>query len=201
MVLLIEWLMETLRIWLVAWGKSLKDLTWAGCGFQFVLQNGAIPLRKKKSFGRFVAQYITRNKDKSMTHSASSQNSTRHEGVVTGMPNLMLRAEGALALAGATYFYSQQGFGWLTFALLFFVPDIFMLGFLCGNRLGALVYNIGHTYTVPAALLIAGWFAASPLMIAIALIWIGHIGFDRILGYGLKYDRGFKFSHLSTPPS
>jgi hypothetical protein len=128
-----------------------------------------------------------------------SQNA-HNDGVVTGAPNLILRAEGALVLAAATYAYAQYGAGWLMFAVLFFAPDIFMLGFLGGNRLGALTYNIGHTYVVPAALLAAGWFAASPLMTAIALIWIGHIGFDRILGYGLKYDRGFKFSHLSAPP-
>lgn len=138
------------------------------------------------------------HKDKIM---ADTSENTDHDGVVTGIPNLMLRAEGAAALAAATYFYSLEGLGWLMFALLFFVPDIFMLGFLGGNRLGALVYNIGHTYLAPAALLLAGWLAASPLAVAIALIWISHIGFDRILGYGLKYDRGFKFSHLSAPPS
>lgn len=132
--------------------------------------------------------------------SDTSQNA-KFQGVVSGTPNVLLRGEGALVLATATYAYSLQGHGWLMFALLFFVPDIFMLGFLGGNKLGALIYNIGHTYTVPGILLAAGWFATSPLLIAIALIWIGHIGFDRILGYGLKYDAGFKFSHLSAPTS
>ena len=127
--------------------------------------------------------------------------SASNDGIVKGTPNLLLRAEGATALAFATWFYSQQGYGWLMFAVLFFAPDIFMLGFLGGNKLGAHIYNIGHTYVVPGIVLAAGWFAASPLAIAIALIWIGHIGFDRILGYGLKYDRGFKFTHLSAPPA
>jgi hypothetical protein len=29
-----------------------------------------------------------------------------------------------------------------------------------------------------------------------ALIWCAHIGFDRTLGYGLKYAEGFGYTHL-----
>lgn len=28
------------------------------------------------------------------------------------------------------------------------------------------------------------------------IILFAHAAFDRILGYGLKYERGFKFTHL-----
>jgi hypothetical protein len=125
--------------------------------------------------------------------------SAPQQGVVSGIPNLLLRGEGALVLAAATYAYAQTGSSWWMFAILFFAPDIFMLGFLGGNKLGAIVYNVGHTYLVPAALLAAGWVFTSPLAMAIALIWIGHIGFDRIMGYGLKYALGFKFTHLTAP--
>jgi Domain of unknown function (DUF4260) len=52
---------------------------------------------------------------------------------------------------------------------------------------------------VPALLFLGSWFLAAPLGNAIALIWFGHIGFDRALGYGLKYAAGFKNSHLSAP--
>jgi hypothetical protein len=31
----------------------------------------------------------------------------------------------------------------------------------------------------------------------VALIWINHIGVDRLLGYGLKYPAGFGWTHLS----
>jgi hypothetical protein len=30
----------------------------------------------------------------------------------------------------------------------------------------------------------------------IALIWVNHIGVDRLLGYGLKYPAGFGWTHL-----
>jgi hypothetical protein len=33
-------------------------------------------------------------------------------------------------------------------------------------------------------------------VLSLALIWLAHIGFDRALGYGLKYAAGFGFTHL-----
>ncbi len=120
-------------------------------------------------------------------------------GTVTGAPNIVLRAEGALVFAAATFAFSQMHSGWLLYAILFFTPDIFMLGYLANARLGSIMYNIGHSYLVPAALLALGWFTVLPLVSAIALIWIAHIGFDRAVGYGLKYAAGFKINHLSAP--
>ena len=120
-------------------------------------------------------------------------------GVVTGVPLLLLRAEAALVLTAATTAYSQSHANWWLFALLFFAPDIFMLGYLRNTKWGAIGYNIGHTYLVPAALWLAGWFLALPPFSALGLIWIGHIGFDRLVGYGLKYQKSFKHNHLSAP--
>jgi hypothetical protein len=39
-------------------------------------------------------------------------------------------------------------------------------------------------------------FAGVPICVAIALIWAAHIGFDRLLGYGLKYPTAFTDTHL-----
>lgn len=41
-----------------------------------------------------------------------------------------------------------------------------------------------------------GFASAEPLVLSIAMIWLAHIGIDRALGYGLKYSRGFGFTHL-----
>jgi Domain of unknown function (DUF4260) len=122
-------------------------------------------------------------------------------GVVSGAPNWVLRAEGAMVLAGAAYAYSQMHASWLLFAALFLVPDIAMLGYLMNKRIGAIVYNIGHTYILPVSVFVLGWMFETSYVSAIALIWIGHIGFDRMLGYGLKYATGFKINHLSATPS
>jgi hypothetical protein len=118
-------------------------------------------------------------------------------GVVAGSAKAILRLEGAVVLAAASIAYAEIGRGWVMFALLFFVPDISMLGYLGGRKLGAAVYNVGHTYILPAALAAYGLFQSQPLALAVALIWIGHIGFDRLLGFGLKYETAFGHTHLS----
>lgn len=110
---------------------------------------------------------------------------------------LILRAEGLAALAGATYAYQLYGGGWLLFALLFFAPDVFMLGYLINKRIGAHIYNAGHSYLTPAFILLLAYAMSSFVGISIALIWIAHIGFDRAMGYGLKYESGFQDTHLS----
>jgi hypothetical protein len=48
----------------------------------------------------------------------------------------------------------------------------------------------------PMALMTVGFVTASPLVLSVAIIWLAHIGFDRALGYGLKYANGFGFTHL-----
>ncbi|MGB8400729.1 DUF4260 family protein [Bradyrhizobium sp.] len=48
----------------------------------------------------------------------------------------------------------------------------------------------------PMAPMTFGFATAAPLIPSIAMIWLAHIGFDRALGYGLKYQAGFGFTHL-----
>jgi len=113
-------------------------------------------------------------------------------------PVYWLRLEGAVVLAGSVMLYATHGAGWMFFVLLLFVPDLFMLGYLRDTRLGARIYNLGHTYLLPASLLVAASLIDQPLLLALALIWIAHIGLDRLLGYGLKYEDSFKATHLSA---
>jgi hypothetical protein len=117
-------------------------------------------------------------------------------GRVSGAPRILLRIEGAVVLVAAAFAYGRIGGGWAMFAVLFLVPDLFMLGYLGGRGIGAAIYNAGHTYVAPAALAAYGLFQAQPLALEIALIWIAHIGFDRLLGFGLKYRTAFGLSHL-----
>jgi hypothetical protein len=117
-------------------------------------------------------------------------------GVVTGAPRIVLRLEGGVALAAAAFAHAWVGGGWAMFAILFLVPDVFMLGYLGGPKVGAAVYDAGHTYIAPAVLAAYGLLQAQPLALEIAMIWIAHIGFDRLLGFGLKYQTGFGHSHL-----
>lgn len=111
-------------------------------------------------------------------------------------PSLLLKAEAACVMAGAVLLYARLHGSWGMFAVLFFVPDLFMLGYLAGPRVGAALYNLAHTYTLPLLLLGAGSLRAQPALITLALIWISHIAFDRLLGYGLKYPTEFKDTHV-----
>lgn len=109
-------------------------------------------------------------------------------------PILLQRLEGVAALGLGIAAYSWLGQSWLVFALLFFAPDLFMLGYLRSKAVGALVYNLAHTYAAPAVLALSS-LALGPIALGLAAIWTAHIGFDRMFGYGLKLG-DFKSTHL-----
>lgn len=88
---------------------------------------------------------------------------------------------------------------WVLFAV-FSLFDLSMLGYLRGNKLGALCYNLAHNYSLPALLLAvfltllmldfeARWLAM------LAACWGFHVAVDRMLGCGLKLD-SFQSTHL-----
>jgi hypothetical protein len=118
----------------------------------------------------------------------------------TGTPRLILQAEGAALFVAASFAFAHTGFSWWLFAALFLAPDILMLGYLANPRFGAALYNLAHTTLLPLAGLVLAYHFASPTLIAICLIWLAHIGFDRALGYGLKYPDAFKHTHLGGQP-
>jgi uncharacterized protein DUF4260 len=117
-------------------------------------------------------------------------------GAVTGGLRTLLRLEGLTLLAGMTLLYAVWGGSWWIYALLFLVPDLSFAAYLAGPKAGAIGYNAAHSYMAPVTLMVLGFGMASPLTLSIALIWLAHIGFDRALGYGLKYSAGFGFTHL-----
>ena len=69
--------------------------------------------------------------------------------VLPDAPKWILRAEGLALLGAAVAAYAQTGTGWVQFAILFLVPDVFMLGYLRDSRMGATIYNIGHSTILP----------------------------------------------------
>ena len=109
---------------------------------------------------------------------------------------LVLRLEWLAVLAASVIAYGVFGFSWLWFAVLILAPDLSMLGYLKGLRVGAFTYNLVHTLIAPAVLALAAWWLAMPWLAALALILLAHIAADRALGYGLKYATGFKDTHL-----
>lgn len=107
---------------------------------------------------------------------------------------LILRAEAFALLVASLTAYHWLGGSWTTFLWLFLLPDLAMIGYAKDIRTGTLAYNAAHSYaTVVIAAAACSW---SPLF----LIWVAHIAFDRMLGFGLKLQAGFRFTHLTVIP-
>lgn len=111
-------------------------------------------------------------------------------------PIALQRLEGGVLLALSLLVYWKFAGPWLVYVLLILAPDLFMLGYLGGPRLGAAVYNLGHTWLFPGILAAVGIIAGTSFAVDVALIWLGHIGLDRLLGYGLKLPTAFRDTHL-----
>jgi hypothetical protein len=94
-------------------------------------------------------------------------------------------AGAALLVSAAALYFWLGGAWWLGLALLF-APDLAAAGFAFGSGFGVTAYNATHRPIVPLALLGVGLVAGSRLAVLLALIWLGHIGMDRAVGYGLK---------------
>ena len=107
-----------------------------------------------------------------------------------------LRLEGAAAFAIGLAVFGIAGGPWLLALPLLLVPDISMVGYLRGPRLGALTYNLVHNWALGLAVLGAGaWSGVTGVTIAGAVL-VAHVGMDRALGYGLKLPTSFQDTHL-----
>jgi Domain of unknown function (DUF4260) len=112
------------------------------------------------------------------------------------------RVEGGLVLASGlsaavTMGLLGSGEQWWLYLIVFFAPDIGILFYLAGPRPGAAVYNLLHLYGLGLALTVLGWVVLDdPVCTGIGLLFMAHVGFDRMLGYGLKHPSGFADTHL-----
>ncbi|HMN72620.1 MAG TPA: DUF4260 domain-containing protein [Rhodoblastus sp.] len=123
---------------------------------------------------------------------------------VAGAPRILLRLEGLAVLAVALLAFvafdgaAALGLRWWALIPVFLAPDLSMLAYLAGPRIGAIVYNAAHSYVAPLVIGALAFHALGRAPVALCLLWIAHIGFDRALGYGLKYASGFGDTHLGS---
>jgi len=109
-----------------------------------------------------------------------------------------IKIEEAALTAVAVYFLTKFSLGlpvWL-WVLLFFSPDISMLGYVVNSRVGAFTYNLFHHRGIALALLATGLLMHLDLLLTVGLLLAAHSSFDRMLGYGLKFTDDFK--HTSS---
>lgn len=108
----------------------------------------------------------------------------------------VLRLEALALLLAALALYARIDGDWLLFLELFLLPDLSIAAYAFGPRPGAAAYNAAHSTLGPVALAAYALASGTPVALAVALIWLAHVGFDRALGYGLKYAGAFRDTHL-----
>lgn len=110
--------------------------------------------------------------------------------------NRIVKLEEAGQFLLSIYLFSQLDYSWWVFPACLLLPDLSMIGYLADTKTGARLYNLFHNKLLAILILIGGfWFHISWLALA-GVILLGHSAMDRMLGYGLKYDDGFKHTHL-----
>ncbi|MGB4843195.1 MAG: DUF4260 domain-containing protein [Ferruginibacter sp.] len=113
------------------------------------------------------------------------------------MKNIIKLEEMAMLVASilALIYFKVE---WWYYLILFLGPDISMIGYLAGNKVGAICYNIFHHKGIALVVFVIGFSNGNWLLQVVGLILFGHSSMDRVLGYGLKYNEGFKFTHLGA---
>ncbi len=107
-----------------------------------------------------------------------------------------LKLEELAMLLLGIYLFSLLNLSWWWFVGLFFAPDIGILGYTVNNKIGAITYNIFHHKFIAIAIYFLGIFLTSEVIQMVGIVLFSHSSFDRMLGYGLKLEKGFKFTHL-----
>jgi hypothetical protein len=109
---------------------------------------------------------------------------------------ILERLEGLVLLAASVAIFAITVPNWIFFVAVLLAPDLAMIGYLRGPRIGATIYNLAHLKILPLALGLIGLLTSNTLEIQLALIWFAHIGMDRAAGYGLKLETGFSDTTL-----
>lgn len=108
----------------------------------------------------------------------------------------LIRLEEVALFGLGVFLFSLLGYSWWWFWGLLLVPDLSMLGYLINAKVGAWCYNLFHHKGVAIVVLLAAWFMGSDMGLVVGLVLFSHASLDRAFGYGLKYEQGFKFTHL-----
>ncbi len=94
------------------------------------------------------------------------------------------------------YLFNELDYTWWWFLVLILVPDLSMIGYAFGNKTGAFLYNLFHHRAIALMVYLTGIYFSNHLIQLAGIILFAHSSMDRMMGYGLKYESGFKFTHL-----
>lgn len=113
------------------------------------------------------------------------------------MKYLIQLEELAMFLLGI-YLFNQLPYTWWWFLILLLLPDIGMIGYIFNNKIGAYTYNLTHHKLIALTMYVLGLINNVGIIQLIGIILFAHSSLDRMLGYGLKYEKGFKYTHLGN---
>ncbi len=111
---------------------------------------------------------------------------------------ILLSLEYCAGLILAVVLALQMSYSFWWFIVLFLTPDFGMVGYLINPKIGAFTYNFIHHLGIAVLLYVVGLYMGWPAVQFYGTIVLGHIFFDRTLGYGLKYTDAFKHTHLDS---
>lgn len=109
---------------------------------------------------------------------------------------MLIQVEEAAQFALSIILFAKLPFAWWVYPALFLLPDLSMIGYAVNNKVGAFAYNLLHHKAVAVVVGVMGLFLTNDYVMLAGLILFGHSSLDRMFGYGLKYNKGFKFTHL-----
>lgn len=109
---------------------------------------------------------------------------------------ILLKLEAMALMVLGIFMFGLLGYQWWLLPALILTPDLSMLGYVFGSKVGAYCYNVAHHTGVAIFLYFVGIYFMLPIVQLIGTILFIHVAMDRIFGYGLKYEKGFKFTHL-----
>ncbi|MBZ4036332.1 DUF4260 domain-containing protein [Flavobacterium sp. 17A] len=111
------------------------------------------------------------------------------------MKTVLKLEEVALFILGI-FLFNRLSYEWWWFLALILAPDLSMIGYAFGNKTGALFYNIFHHKGIALLTYAVGCYLSIEMVQLTGIILFSHSAMDRIFGYGLKYEKGFKYTHL-----
>ncbi|MRX66509.1 protein of unknown function [Flavobacterium resistens] len=111
------------------------------------------------------------------------------------MKTVLKLEEAALFILGI-FLFNHLNYEWWWFLALILTPDLSMIGYTFGNKVGAFSYNLFHHKGIAVLLYVLGFYLKNELLQLAGIILFSHSAMDRIFGYGLKYEKGFKYTHL-----
>lgn len=106
----------------------------------------------------------------------------------------ILRIEGIVLVAASLGAYSQFNLPYWWAGLIVFLPDLLFPKRFLEYRKIEIIYDLLHTYPLPSFSLficVVTDFQFEKVSTAFVILWFTHIGFDRLIGRGAKYDGVF----------